>query len=66
MRESFFKTLQKAEIYMKNNGLTEEDFQQIRKSIFSIANRYEMKAAHETSLVPNVLETLKTLKNLKT
>jgi HAD superfamily hydrolase (TIGR01549 family) len=62
MKESFFRTLQKAEIYMKNNDI-KVDFQQIRKSVSSIANRYEMQAAHETSLVPNVPETLKTLKN---
>ena len=62
MRESFFRTLEKAEIYMKNNCVKEKDFQQIRKSVFSIANRYEMEAARETSLVPGVLETLKALR----
>jgi len=62
MRESFFRTLEKAEIYMKNNGVKEKDFQQIRKSVFSIANRYEMEAARETSLVSGVLETLKALR----
>ncbi len=62
MKENFFRTLEKAEIYMKNNGAKEKDFQRIRKSVFSIANRYEMEAAHKTNLVPGVLETLKALR----
>lgn len=62
MDESFFRMLEKAEIYLKNKDAKEKDFPQIRKAIFSIANQYEMEAARETSLVPGVQETLKALR----
>lgn len=62
MDESFFRMLEKAEIYLTNKDAKEKDFPQIRKAIFSIANQYEMEAARETSLVPGVQETLKALK----
>ena len=62
LKERIFETLKKVEIYMKNNGMTEKDFQRIKDAAFKIANRYEFEAARNTSLVPGVLETLKALK----
>ena len=68
MKESIFSMLKKAEIYMKNNGREEHDVARMKKAVFSVANRHELEAAHTTSLMPGIPETLKTLKkmNLKT
>jgi phosphoglycolate phosphatase len=68
MNESIFSMLKKAEIYMKNNGREEHDVARMKKAVFSVANRHELEAAHTTSLMPGIPETLKTLKkmNLKT
>lgn len=64
LKERIFETLKKVEIYMKNNGMKEEDFQRVKEAAFKIANRYEFEAARKTSLVPGVLETLKALKRM--
>lgn len=68
MNESIFSMLKKAEIYMKNNGREEHDVARMKKAVLSVANRHELEAAHTTSLMPGIPETLKTLKkmNLKT
>jgi len=68
MKESIFNMLKKAEIYMTNNGSEERDVARVKESVLSVANRHELEAASTTSLMPGVLETLKTLKrmNLKT
>jgi len=68
MNESIFSMLKKAEIYMKNNGREEHDVARVKKAVLSVANRHELEAAHTTSLMPGIPETLKTLKkmNLKT
>jgi len=64
LRESIFKTLKKAEIYMKNHGRGEDDFQRVKETVLSIANRYEMEAARMTSPVPGVLEALEVLRKM--
>ncbi|UCG36566.1 MAG: HAD family hydrolase [Candidatus Bathyarchaeota archaeon] len=64
MRESIHETLKKAEIYMRNNGRIDEELLAIRKRALSIASQHEMKAARETSLLPGVLETVKTLNGM--
>jgi len=68
LNESIFSMMKKAQIYMKNNGRPEDDFARVRETMLSVANRYELEAAHTTNLMPGVLETLRTLKrmNLKT
>jgi HAD superfamily hydrolase (TIGR01549 family) len=64
MKESIFSMLQKAKIYVKNNGREEDDFARVKETMLSVANRYELEAAHATNLMPGVLEALKTLKRL--
>jgi phosphoglycolate phosphatase len=64
IKENIFEMLKKAEIYMKNNGEQEKKARIVRKGIFSIADRHEMEAANATNMLPGVLETLKTLKNM--
>ena len=68
MKESIFSMLKKAKIYVKNNGREEDDFARVKETVLSVANRYELEAAHATNLMPGVLEALKTFKrmNLKT
>lgn len=65
LKERIFETLKKVEIYMKNNGMTERDFERVKDAAFKIANRYEFEAARNTSLLPGVLETLKALKKMR-
>lgn len=65
MNESIFSMLKKAEIYMRNNGRGESDVARVREEVLSVANRHELEAAHTNSLMPGVLETLKTLKRMR-
>jgi HAD superfamily hydrolase (TIGR01509 family) len=67
VNESIFEMLKKTEIFMKNNGKSEEDFMDVHAKVLAIAEKYELEAAKTTSLLPGVLETLKILKqkNLK-
>lgn len=64
LKESIFKTLKKAEIYMKNHSRGEQDFQRMKETVLSIANRHEMEAARATSLLPGVLEALEALRKM--
>jgi len=63
--ESIFDMLQKAQLYMKNNGKKETEITTIREAIFKLAERYELEAARNTELLPGASETLKMLKKMK-
>ncbi len=65
MNESIFNMLKKAEIYVRNNGRKDIDIARVKKEVLSVANRHELQAAHATSLVPGILEALKTLNKMK-
>jgi phosphoglycolate phosphatase len=62
VNESIFEMLKKNEIFMKNNGKSEESIEEIREEALAIAEKYELEAAKTTSLLPGVLDTLKALK----
>jgi len=64
IKESIFEMLEKAKIYMRNNGKTEQEFSAIQQQILSIARKHELIAARETSIMPGVFEMLKTLKKM--
>ncbi|MBX5321785.1 MAG: HAD family hydrolase [Candidatus Bathyarchaeota archaeon] len=64
INESIFEMLKKTEIFMKNNGQSESSFMKIRRKAIEIAEKYELKAAKTTGLLPGVLETLKALKKM--
>lgn len=68
MKESIFSMLKKTEIYVRNNGRGERDVARVKEAVLSVANRHELEAAHTTTLMQGIPETLKTLKkmNLKT
>jgi phosphoglycolate phosphatase len=65
VNESIFDMLQKAELYFKNSGKSEQAFKEARTRSLSITEKYEMEAAAATSLMPGALETLKELKKMK-
>jgi HAD superfamily hydrolase (TIGR01549 family) len=64
INESIFEMLKKSEIFMKNNGKSEKSIEEIREKALAIAEKYELEAARTTSLLPGVLDTLKTLKEM--
>ncbi len=63
LSESIFEMLKKTKVFMRNNGKKEQEFSAVQKRVLNIAFKHEIKAAHETSIMPGVFETLKILKN---
>jgi HAD superfamily hydrolase (TIGR01509 family) len=61
--ESTFEMLKKTEIFIKNSE-KHEAIEAIRSEALAIAEKYELEAARDTSLLPGVNETLKTLKRM--
>jgi pyrophosphatase PpaX len=64
LHESIFDMLQKAQLYMKNNG-KQAEIAKTREVIFKLAERHELEAARTTELLPGASETLKLLKKMK-
>jgi putative hydrolase of the HAD superfamily len=64
VNDNLFEILDKAEIFMKNHH-KEKQVEKIKKSIFFIAEKYEMEAARTTSLIPGIREALKALRKMK-
>jgi len=64
VNESIFDMLNKTEIFMKNTGKSTRALNKVRGEALAIAERHELEAAKETSLLPNVVETLKTLREM--
>jgi len=61
--ESIFEMLKKTEIFMKNSGKSEA-MEEVRREALAIAEKYELEAAKDTSLLPGADETLKVLKRM--
>ncbi|HVP16824.1 MAG TPA: HAD family hydrolase [candidate division Zixibacteria bacterium] len=64
VNESIFDMLNKTEIFMKNNGKSMRALNKVRNEALAIAERHELEAAKTTNLLPSVVETLKTLKEM--
>lgn len=64
MDESIFEMIQKAQVFMKNNGKEEKEMSKMKSAVLKLAERYEMEAARSTELLPGVVETLKVLKKM--
>ncbi len=62
--ESVFEMLKKTDIFFKNSGKRAKALEGIRSEALAIAEKFELEAARDTSLLPGVLETLKTLKRM--
>jgi HAD superfamily hydrolase (TIGR01549 family) len=60
--ESIFEMLKKTEVFLKNHGKTESAVQSVREKALAIAEKHELEAAKNTSLLPGVLVTLKALR----
>ena len=62
VNESIFEMLRKTDIFVKNSGKPQKVLEEIRNEALAIAEKYELEAAINTSLLPGVVETLKALK----
>jgi phosphoglycolate phosphatase len=62
MNESIFEMLNKTEIFLKNSGKSTRTLEKVRNEALAIAEKHELEAAKTTSPLPNVIETLKILK----
>jgi len=65
LNESVFDMLKKVEISMRNNSKNKKEFSKLKETALTLLEKYEMESASSTSLVPGILETLKTLRKMK-
>lgn len=63
VNDSLFEMLKKTELFMKNGGKNTEVIEKTVADSLKIAERYELEAAKQTSLIPGALEAIKLLKN---
>ncbi|UCF45277.1 MAG: HAD family hydrolase [Candidatus Bathyarchaeota archaeon] len=64
VKDSIFEMLKKTEIFVRNSGKSAEVMQEIRDEVLAIAEKYELEAARDTSLLPGTGETLRVLKRM--
>jgi len=62
--EGTFTMLEKAQVYLKNNGKPAAEIAKVRATVFKLAERYELEAARTTELQPGVTSALKALKKM--
>lgn len=62
LNESIFEMLNKAEIFMKNNGKPVQAIEEVYAGVFKITEKYELEAAKAIGLMPGVTDVLKALK----
>lgn len=61
VNENMFEMLKKMELFMSNAGKTEAAIEKIRWEALQIAEKYELEAATQTSLLPGAVDALKDL-----
>jgi len=64
VKDSIFEMLKKTEIFVRNSGKSAEAMDEIRNEALAIAEKYELEAARDTSLLPGASETLTALKRM--
>jgi len=64
VKDSIFEMLKKTEIFVRNSGKSTEAMEEIRNEVLAIAEKYELEAARDTSLLPGASETLTALKRM--
>jgi len=64
VKDSIFEMLKKTEIFVRNSGKSAEAMEEIRNEALAIAEKYELEAARDTSLLPGASETLTALKRM--
>jgi len=62
--ENIFDMLGKMEIFFNNTGKTTSTIDQIRQEALHIAEKYELEAAMNTSLLPGAVDTLEQLRKI--
>jgi len=65
MKETAFDMLVKTKKYLAAKGIEDQKFVEIKKTVFSIVESFELKAARTTEMFPGIPETLKALKDMK-
>ena len=65
LRESAFDMLVKVKNYLEDQGIEKQEFEKIRKKVFSVVERFELKAARTTKMFNGVPKTLKKLRDMK-
>jgi HAD superfamily hydrolase (TIGR01549 family) len=63
VNENIFEMLKKTEVFMNNAGKTAVS-EEILAGVMGIAEKYELEAASNTSLLPGAVETLKALRKM--
>jgi HAD superfamily hydrolase (TIGR01549 family) len=64
VNENIFDMLKKTELFMSNTGKTAEAIAETRKEVFQIAEKYELEAAAQTSLLPGAVDALRDLQKM--
>lgn len=62
--ESIFDMLRKAEVFMRNNGKSRDEIEDVREKVLSIVEKFELEAVRQTSLIPGAQEALEELKRM--
>ncbi len=65
LKESVFEMLKKVQVTMKNQGKSDKDFAEMKKAVLALLEKYEMKSASSSSLIPGINGTLRALKAQK-
>jgi HAD superfamily hydrolase (TIGR01549 family) len=64
VKENIFDMLEKTDLFMSNTGKTKSVVNQIHREALHIAEKYELEAAMNTSLLPGAVDTLKHLREM--
>lgn len=64
LKESAFDLLLKVKKYLHTEGIDEQQFEKFRKTVFSIVESFELKAAKTTKMFASIPKTLQTLKDM--
>ncbi len=64
VNENIFEMLKKTELFMSNTGKPSAAIEKTREQALRIAEKYELEAATQTSLIPGAIETLKDLQKM--
>jgi phosphoglycolate phosphatase len=65
LNESVFEMLKKVEVSMKNHDKSAKDFSKVKKAVLALLEKYEMKSANSSNLLPGTVETLRALKKMR-
>jgi HAD superfamily hydrolase (TIGR01549 family) len=65
LKESAFDMLVKVKKYLRSEGMEGQQFDEFRKTIFSIVEKFELEASKTTEMFTGIRETLQTLRDMK-